>query len=826
MFSFVLSLLVLTAMFTLISGAAFLLRNTLLAGREGMMYPFWVIILLIAIVPLKLNIPVPMPEVPDLPPAEPSAELVYTGDFSEIDRIGELYAVPPTPGAAVHSEETRLAADLRRTLVHIGRYADTIAIVAFILWMSGALFHFIGSMTSYVNTRRLMRLNSVSCHDARLVRLLGECRAAVGLRREVELRLFAVDSLCSPCVCGIVHPTLYLEPGCLKLDDRALSCVLIHELTHIRRYDIAIKLFCLFAAAVHWLNPTSRKVQQALFEDCELACDYSVVRIYGNKISGPYMSTILDFVERFSEGSRLVGQSGTGSGLFISEATGAAFLKRRYANMKNYRKDRLATVITGAFTAVCAAANILALSSCSGITPGALSGAIDLTPPVEQMVRAHYGLSADDFITPEMVDGITSLKVEVNEQYANHILVDFTVNGNGFDTDFYGYARALPLISYQNYFDSTILPAVEEYSEIANETTYVNEKGKLVENTDYQKILAFYQLKDPDEPLLTDRARRELLATFPILEETGPLYYFDPFSSDRERTAIYQILDRAGLIEPWELDSYAFDASSFAYFTNLSEIEFVGLTPVSYDFPESVKVTVNGKDYDTPAASAPEYDQYICEREEYSYAVPTDGSVISIPKNQSLDFAIREYFVMQNWDYAKNPLTSKHLDKITSIKAETDEALTEMLREAGVIEVFDNCRYIRYTINGVTLDIIPRYLAKMDYNGLWQGQEGWNLDVSELIKASYTFDEALGCYVLNEDITDEDKMTIFKAVSTTSLVKVALVDKTDDGVYLTQFGGSSKIGGTPARYLDSVSTFDEADKALFANLTEWEINLK
>ena len=48
MFSFVLSLLVLTAMFTLISGAAFLLRKTLLAGREGMMYPFWVIILLIA----------------------------------------------------------------------------------------------------------------------------------------------------------------------------------------------------------------------------------------------------------------------------------------------------------------------------------------------------------------------------------------------------------------------------------------------------------------------------------------------------------------------------------------------------------------------------------------------------------------------------------------------------------------------------------------------------------------------------------------------------------------------------------------------------------
>jgi hypothetical protein len=332
-----------------------------------------------------------------------------------------------------------------------------------------------------------------------------------------------------------------------------------------------------------------------------------VVRIYGNKISGPYMSTILDFVERFSEGSRLVGQGGTGSGLFISEATGAAFLKRRYANMKNYRKDRLATVITGAFTAVCAAANILALSSCSGITPGALSGAIDLTPPVEQMVRAHYGLSEDDFITPEMVDGITSLKVQLDERYENHILVQFTVNGG---TDgFFDYARALPFIARDNYFESCILPAIEEYSELANETSYVNEKGKLVENRDYDKMQAFYRLCDPDMPGLDARGRAEMLATYPAVEELGALYYLDPYSTDREINALLQILDRAGLIEPWELDSHAFDASSFAYFTNLSEIEFVGLTPVSYDFPASVKVSVNGKDYDTPANTAPEYDQ-------------------------------------------------------------------------------------------------------------------------------------------------------------------------------------------------------------------------
>lgn len=818
MFSFVLSLLVLTVMFSLISGAAFLLRRTLLRGREGMMYPFWVLILLISIIPLKFDVPsIAMPAPIPAGTAPEHSEAVYTGDFSEIARAEAIYrGDSPQTMVMEFEHQPPMEAHIRRGLATIGHYADTIAAVAFILWLSGAVFHFTSSMMTYVNTRYIMRVNSSHCTDERLLRLLAECRRTIGLRRRVELRVFDLDCLCSPCVCGLMRPALYLEPGCFAMSDKELSCVLMHELTHIKRCDIAIKLFCLFATAVHWLNPTARKVKRALFDDCELACDYSVIDAYGREISGLYMRTILDFAERFSENSRLVGQRGLGGGLFISQPSGAAFLKRRFANMKNFRKDRLANVITGAFTLICAAANVLALSSCSGITPGSLSAAIDLTPPMEQMVRAHYGLSNDDFITPEMLDGITSLTIKRQDAYENHILVGFDVNGDEYGTN---NAQALPLKVHANYYESVILPAVQDYTDSAN-SAYLA-AGKVATCVDVQKILAFYQKKDPNDPELTERAYREMLLTFPELENGEPIYLFDIFATERERNAIYQILDRAGLVDPWELESDLFDCSSLAYFSNLTEIEFVGLTPVGYDFPETVKVTYeNAPMYEIVPLDA--FDAYIIEPEIYEYALPADGAEVAELDNESLTFALREYFIMSSRDMESLPLTTAHLSGICSIKAEYDDEMTKLLRKADAGGALQNAAYIRYTINGKELDVIPQYLNDADFDAFVQSVEAHDAEAGALIEKSYSFNSYTGLWRLNDDTAKEDKIRIFTANATIALNKAALVGKTEAGAYITQFqSASSRVGGLPARLLDSAELFDAAVQEQFPNLTSF-----
>ena len=55
MFGFVLSLVVLSITFSLLSGAAFLWRRTVLRGREGLMCPIWIIVLVVSVVPLRFN---------------------------------------------------------------------------------------------------------------------------------------------------------------------------------------------------------------------------------------------------------------------------------------------------------------------------------------------------------------------------------------------------------------------------------------------------------------------------------------------------------------------------------------------------------------------------------------------------------------------------------------------------------------------------------------------------------------------------------------------------------------------------------------------------
>lgn len=55
--------------------------------------------------------------------------------------------------------------------------------------------------------------------------------------------------------------------------------------------------------------------------------------------------------------------------------------------------------------------------------------------------------------------------------------------------------------------------------------------------TAYKKITAFYTLKDPNDPELTERAVKELQATFPITTEMA-VYVFDPYASERELNLI------------------------------------------------------------------------------------------------------------------------------------------------------------------------------------------------------------------------------------------------------------------------------------------------
>ncbi|MBQ8248880.1 MAG: M56 family metallopeptidase [Clostridia bacterium] len=581
----------LSLIFSLACGVAFLLRKTLLRGREGIMYPVWIAILIISILPLGINVPTPA-----------AAAIEYTrtetgfNSESEVTEIstGALPDSTGTTDTSISVSETKTTGHfiykLRRAMAtHVGSINE-ISIALFALWLTGAAVGFVRALCKYTDSKKLMLANSSVCSDERILRILGELRQRMKIKRRVKLRIFDIESFMSPCICGFIFPTLYIESGCLSMSDKELECVLTHELTHMRRFDMITRLFCLFATSVHWFNPSAKKVRETVLEDCELSCDYNVVKMFGTDASGMYMGTILDFTERYSKHCKLVFKDGMSCGLFASEPSGAAFMKMRYANMKNYRGGKLMLVLASFFAAACIAVNIFALSCSSTVTLSTFGSAIKLSPAFDIMLRAYYDLDSNDYITPEMVDGIKSISVSVNREYDDRMLVEFTVNSDSRIT------RPLPQVSQTNYTENLMLAALWEHGENNPKT---DKHGNAVYDlAHYRHFKAYYVLTDISTIEKNDTS-----------DELGRCYVLDSKSSERELDDLHDMLGEVGLLDAWTITSTEFDVSSLGYFTNLESVEFIGLTPIGYEFPDSVKVTVLPSDGTvTPALSPVRHD--------------------------------------------------------------------------------------------------------------------------------------------------------------------------------------------------------------------------
>ena len=93
------------------------------------------------------------------------------------------------------------------------------------------------------------------------------------LGRRGRVRIYAADSISSPCLAGLI-PAVYLTEDVVQTD--AAELVLRHELTHLRHLD-PLWSFCRAAAVTaYWWNPFVWLAALISGRDAELACDEAV----------------------------------------------------------------------------------------------------------------------------------------------------------------------------------------------------------------------------------------------------------------------------------------------------------------------------------------------------------------------------------------------------------------------------------------------------------------------------------------------------------------------------------------------------------------------
>ena len=145
-----------------------------------------------------------------------------------------------------------------------------------------------------------------------------------GLKRRV--RFVESDAVASPAVWGIRRPVVILPQGMAGLLTAAqLEWILLHELAHVRRHDLAVNCFQRLVTIVHFINPAVWVANRMINRLREYACDDVASALTG----GPQIESSQAFLgvvrHAASDRSRLKRQFSGALGAFDSSSRASCF---------------------------------------------------------------------------------------------------------------------------------------------------------------------------------------------------------------------------------------------------------------------------------------------------------------------------------------------------------------------------------------------------------------------------------------------------------------------------------------------------------------------
>lgn len=219
--------------------------------RAKALYVVWLILALRLVIPVDLSLPEPAVtvEAPSyqvaLPARTPSANLPAGAQIEE-------------PSAVAGQTAPEAASAVR-----------TIPVTALLsaLWLFGVLAAALVQGGGYLLARR--RLLRDARPDLEAEAQAGQTAASLGLKQAVPVR--RSRQVRTPMVLGLLRPVLLLPEG--QAVDEVVLC---HELTHLKRLDLAYKALLVAACWLHWFNPLVWWMSRAASENLELCCDDDV----------------------------------------------------------------------------------------------------------------------------------------------------------------------------------------------------------------------------------------------------------------------------------------------------------------------------------------------------------------------------------------------------------------------------------------------------------------------------------------------------------------------------------------------------------------------
>lgn len=140
-------------------------------------------------------------------------------------------------------------------------------------WFIIAIVFMAIKMFKYHNIRRSLQGLSIKCVDKNLEETVERLQKELRCRRKPRVVWTRADN--KTFTVGFINPIIFLQKD---YTDGELYWILKHEMTHIVRGDLLIKMLLKFACCLYWFNPLIHVLTRKLGFACEASCDERVLK--------------------------------------------------------------------------------------------------------------------------------------------------------------------------------------------------------------------------------------------------------------------------------------------------------------------------------------------------------------------------------------------------------------------------------------------------------------------------------------------------------------------------------------------------------------------
>ncbi|MDY0235364.1 MAG: M56 family metallopeptidase [Gudongella sp.] len=103
--------------------------------------------------------------------------------------------------------------------------------------------------------------------------------------------IYKAENIESPFVLGLVQPKIYLPAFLSETEE---EYIVLHERTHIKRFDHVSRFISYLVLCIHWFNPLVWITFWISGEDMEMSCDEAVIGQLGQKVKKNYSQSLLN----------------------------------------------------------------------------------------------------------------------------------------------------------------------------------------------------------------------------------------------------------------------------------------------------------------------------------------------------------------------------------------------------------------------------------------------------------------------------------------------------------------------------------------------------